>query len=63
MGLDSEDHWINLTDINSFDWPGFDLARTASGNGYVYGRMSSGTFVRLVEALKTFAGRRVISRD
>ena len=63
MGLDSGDHWINLRDINSFDWPGYDLARTASGGGYVYGRMSKGTFVRLVEAIKTCAGRRVLLRD
>ena len=63
MGLDSGDHWINLRDINSFDWPGYDLARTAPGGGYVYGRMSRGTFIRLVEAMKTCAGRRVIPRD
>ncbi len=63
MGLDSDDHWINLRDINSFDWPGFDLARIASGNGYVYGTMSKGTFVRLVEALRIYAGRQVIPRD
>ena len=63
MGLDSGDHWVNLRDINSFDWPGYDLARIAPDGGYVYGRMSKGTFVRLVEALKICAGRRVIARD
>ncbi len=64
MGLDADDHWINLRDINAFDWPGFDLARTtASGNGYVHGAMSKRTFIRLVEALKACAGRQVILRD
>ncbi|WP_216665273.1 hypothetical protein [Pseudoruegeria sp. HB172150] len=63
MGLDGQDHWINLRDINSFDWPGYDLVRSAPGGGYVYGRMSKGTFARLVEALKACAGRRSISRD
>lgn len=63
MGLDSGDHWVNLRDINSFDWPGYDLARIAPDGGYVFGRMSKGTFVRLVEAIKVCAGRRLISRD
>ena len=27
MGLDGRDHWINLRDINAFDWPGYDLVR------------------------------------
>ena len=63
MGLDSGDHWVNLRDINSFDWPGYDLARTAPGGNFVYGRMSKGTFVRLVEAITVCAGRRSIPRD
>jgi hypothetical protein len=63
MGLDAGDHWINLRDINAFDWPGYDLARSAPGGGYVYGRMPKATFIRLVEALRACAGRRAISRD
>ncbi len=63
MGLDSEEHWINLRDINSFDWPGYDLAQTAPGGDYVYGIMSKATFIRLVNAIKACAGRRAIPRD
>jgi hypothetical protein len=63
MGLDAADHWINLRDINAFDWPGYDLVRSAPGGGYVYGRMPKATFVRLVEALRACAGRRSIPRD
>jgi len=63
MGLDSGDHWINLRDINSFDWPGYDLARSAPGGAYVYGTMSKQTFVRIVEGLKACVGRRSIIRD
>jgi len=63
MGLDSKDHWVNLRDFNSFDWPGYDLSRSAPGGSYVYGTMSKPTFIRIVEALKACAGRHSISRD
>lgn len=63
MNLDSGKHWINLRDINSFDWPGYDLVRSAPGGAYIFGSMSKGTFSRVVEALKKCAGRRSIPRD
>jgi hypothetical protein len=63
MGLDAKDHWINLRDINAFDWPGYDLVRSAPGGAFVYGAMSKGTFVRLVAALRACSGRRSILRD
>ncbi|WP_299592829.1 hypothetical protein [uncultured Tateyamaria sp.] len=63
MGLDSGDHWVNLRDINSFDWPGYDLVPSAPGKQFVYGTMSRHTFIRIVEALKACAGRRSITRD
>lgn len=63
MGLDSADHWINLRDINSFDWPGYDLVRSAPGGNYVYGNMPKSTFIRVVDALRKISGRRTIPRD
>ena len=63
IGLDGRDHWINLRDINAFDWPGYDLVRSAPGGGFVYGRMGKGTFARVVEEVKAAAGWRVIGRD
>ncbi len=63
MGLDSDEHWINLRDINAFDWPGYDLVKSAPGSNYVYGTMSKNTFVRIVDAVKRCAGRRVVKRD
>ena len=63
MGLDAGDHWINLRDINAFDWPGYDLVRSALRGGFVYGRMAKGTFARVVEGVKDCAGRRVERRD
>lgn len=59
MGLDTGDHWVNLRDINSFDWPGYDLKPSAPNGSYVYGRMSKGTFARLVDALKACAFRSI----
>ncbi len=55
--------WINLRDINAFDWPGYDLVRSAPGGGLVYGQMARGTFARVVEGVKVCAGRRVVGRD
>lgn len=43
MGLESDDHWINLRDINAFNWPGYDLVRSAPGGSHVYGTMSKQT--------------------
>jgi len=63
MGLDSGDHWVNLQDINAFDWPGYDLVRSAPGGSYIYGTMRKATFVRIVDALRACAGRRAIPRD
>ncbi len=63
MGLDSGDHWVNLRDINAFDWPGYDLVPSAPGGHFEYGVMSKATFVRIVNAIKVCAGRRSITRD
>ena len=62
MGLDSGDHWINMRDINSFDWPGYDLKPIAPDRTYVFGRLSKHTFARLVSALKARRGLKVINR-
>lgn len=56
MGLDDGDHWVNLRDVNSFDWPGYDLKPIAPDGGYVFGRMQKSTFIRLVTALKAVSG-------
>ena len=63
MGLDDGEHWINLSDINNFDWPGYDLKPIAPDKGYVFVMMSKATFIRLVSALKEGAGRKTFSRD
>lgn len=63
MGLDSGDHWVNLRDINSFDWPGYDLKPIAPGRRFVFGRMGRATFTRLVEALKARRRLQVIKRS
>ncbi|MBW7922977.1 MAG: hypothetical protein H3C51_12880 [Rubellimicrobium sp.] len=62
MGLDSGDHWVNLRDINSFDWPGYDLKPIAPGRSYVFGRMGRTAFERLVAALRARRGLKVLDR-
>lgn len=63
MGLDARAQWVNLRDINSFDWPGFDLQPSAPGGGYVYGRMHRATYERVIDGLRAFTGRRILRRD
>lgn len=63
IGLDEGDHWVNLRDVNSFDWPGYDLVPIAPNRGYVFGKMSKNTYMRLVTAIKNCAGKKSIPRD
>lgn len=51
-GLDAMPQWINIQDANSFDWPGFDLAKTAPDGSYTYGKLRKATFKRVVDAVK-----------
>lgn len=48
LGLDAEKNWIMATEVNTFSWPGPDLAPTASGS-YSYGELPAVVF----DALRT----------
>ena len=63
IGQDHADHWVNLRDINGFDWPGYDLKPIAPGKNYAFGRLPRATFARLVAAMKACAGHKTIPRD
>lgn len=43
LGLGTEKNWIMATEVNSFFWPGPDLAPTASGE-YFYGELPAAVF-------------------
>lgn len=43
LGLDSQKNWIVATEVNTFFWPGPDLAPTATGS-YSYGELPAVVF-------------------
>ena len=72
IGLDGEDHWVVLDEVNRFVWPGYDLRMISGTDRCEYGRLSQNSFARIVDAFKAFdaalkssgkAGVRAIGRD
>ena len=55
LGLDAEKNWIVATEVNSFSWPGPDLAVTSTGQ-YAYGELPAVVFEALKQKLLTAAG-------
>ena len=50
LGLGTEKNWIMATEVNSFFWPGPDLAPTAAGK-YTYGELPAVVFKALTEKI------------
>lgn len=72
IGLDAGDHWVVLSEINRFVWPGYDLREIPGTDRCAYGRLSQASFTRIVQAFKAWdvalkssgrAGIRAVSRD
>ena len=67
LGLDGQDHWLRLDELNRFAWPGYDL-RTIPGRPgeYAYGMLPQALFEQLRAAIlarqRALAGR-VQGRD
>jgi mRNA-degrading endonuclease toxin of MazEF toxin-antitoxin module len=49
LGLDDAPSWVIVSECNSFDWPGFDLRRTADGD-VAYGMIPPRLYDRIREA-------------
>jgi hypothetical protein len=56
LGLDEERNWVMATEVNSFFWPGPDLAPTARGE-FSYGELPAVVFEALVRKILS-AGER-----
>lgn len=50
LGLDEEKNWIMATEVNSFFWPGPDLAPTPAGE-YAYGELPAVVFQALLQKI------------
>ena len=57
LGLDEEKNWIMATEVNTFFWPGPDLAPTPDGQ-YAYGELPALVFEALIQKILA-AGRNV----
>lgn len=71
-GLDGRPHWVVLTELNRFTWPGYDLRAVPGTGSCVHGRLPAQSYRRIVaaflaldEALKggPAAVRQAIERD
>lgn len=51
LGLDQGAHWVVLTEINRFTWPGYDLRQIRGTDRCAYGRLPRASFERIVRAL------------
>lgn len=61
LGLDAVRSWIICDEFNHFQWPGFDLDRTASGDP-TYGRIPD-TLLERVKAAVRSSNRKIVDRD
>jgi len=51
LGLDSDRHWIIVTELNRFAWPGYDLRPIPQSGSYEYGMLPQDVFLKVQAAL------------
>ncbi|MBA5779099.1 type II toxin-antitoxin system PemK/MazF family toxin [Stappia sp. F7233] len=51
LGLDHQDHWVVLDELNRFEWPGYDLRPIPGTDRYDYGMLPQSTFQKIVQAI------------
>ena len=47
LGLDSERSWVITSEVNIFDWPGFDLRPIKNKDSVVYGKLPTTVLKKL----------------
>lgn len=47
LGLDGHKQWLRFDELNTFDWPGFDLRAIPASNSYAYGMLPKAEFDKL----------------
>jgi hypothetical protein len=53
LGLDSQQSWVVLDEVNQFAWPGFDLRPIRGRNGHIdYGFLPPKLFARIVSGIR-----------
>jgi hypothetical protein len=66
LGLDEQDHWVRVDELNSFEWPGFDLRPVPRTGQYAYGMMPKDLYLKIqARILERNAAKRIrpVSRD
>lgn len=60
LGLDGEQSWVVLGEVNVFAWPGYDLAEVPGTDSPVYGYLPPALYEIIKRrALEEYAGKRV----
>lgn len=62
LGLDTEKNWIMATEVNTFVWPGPDLAPTPSGK-FAYGELPAVVFEALARKILAAGDPAPVNRD
>ena len=66
LGLDGERHWVIVTELNRFIWPGYDLRPIPQSGAYEYGILPKDVFTSIQTALNaqiTKRRTRAMKRD
>lgn len=68
LGLDDGRHWLRYDQLNSFEWPGFDLRPIPGRAGvYAYGELPKSLFdhlrLNIMNRAKVRTGSGIINRD
>ena len=58
LGLDGERQWLRFDELNTFEWPGFDLRPLPDKPGtYVYGHLPKALFDEVRQAIVDHVGK------
>jgi hypothetical protein len=67
LGLDNDQQWLRVDELNRFSWPGYDLRPIPGRGGIEYGLLPRGLFLqlkkRIIERQHARQARRPIDRD
>ena len=67
LGLDNEQQWLRVDELNRFSWPGYDLRPIPGRGGSEYGLLPRSLFqqlkARILQRQQIRQARRPIDRD
>ncbi len=58
LGLDGDRHWVIVSQLNKFIWPGYDLRPIPQSGAYEYGMLPKDVFLEVQAALNAQVAKR-----